>query len=188
MEMSMTEPMTERHLLFVDTETTGLHPLAQAFELGWKKETDEGVNSLILPHSLFGADPAALKVNRYRERGLVPFAQLGREAERHLDRFRIDATDATLVIANPSFDVPHLMKLVGFQLWHYRIIDIESYAMPILGHSRPQGMSTIYRELTELGHQLPENDHTVVGDIRMMEAAFNILRTMGDAHRQAAAA
>lgn len=173
----MTEPTPERPLLFVDTETTGLHPEACAFELAWKREDWDSVRTLILPHTLYGADPQALKVNRYRERGIDKWTTAG---EIEIDRFRQDATDATLVIANPVFDVPHLMSLIGFQVWHYRIIDIETYAMPILGHSRPQGMSTIYRELTELGYRLPEPDHTAGRDVEALESAFYILRSMGE--------
>jgi hypothetical protein len=180
----MTEPITEiinvpapeRPLVFVDTETTGLHEAAQAFELAWKREDQDVVSTLILPHTLYGADPIALKVNRYREREIQSRWVAG---ELDIDRFRVDATDATLVIANPVFDVPYLMALIGFQVWHYRIIDIESYAMPILGHTRPQGMSTIYRELVGLGYQLPEPDHTAGRDVEALEAAFCILRSMG---------
>jgi hypothetical protein len=173
----MTEPTPDRPLCFVDTETTGLHFDAQAFELAWKREDAETVQTLILPHSLYGADPIALKVNGYRERG-IPLKHVASELE--IDGFRQDVTDATLVIANPTFDVPHLMSLIGYQVWHYRIIDIESYAMPILGHTRPQGMSTIFRELTELGHTLPEPDHTAGGDVLALESAFCILRSMGE--------
>jgi hypothetical protein len=173
----MTEPTPERPLCFVDTETTGLHSEAQAFELAWKREDIDQVHTLILPHSLYGADPAALKVNGYRERRI---ATCFTATEDDIDWFRQDVTDATLVIANPAFDVPHLMKLLGFQVWHYRIIDVESYAMPILGHRRPQSMKTIYRELTELGHTLPEPDHTAGRDVEALESVFHILRSMGE--------
>ncbi len=170
-------PTPERPLVFVDTETTGLHAEAQAFELAWKREDQDVVSTLILPHTLYGADPIALKVNQYREREIPSMWVAG---ELDIDRFRVDVTDATMVIANPAFDVPHLMNILGFQVWHYRIIDVETYAMPILGHTRPQGMSTIYRELTELGYQLPEPDHTAGRDVEALESVFHILRSMGE--------
>jgi DNA polymerase III alpha subunit (gram-positive type) len=179
----MTEPIMDRTIVFVDTETTGLHRDAQAFELAWKIEDDNVIKTMILPHSLYGADPVALEINRYRERGISPY---GAASEMAIDGFRQDATDATLVIANPAFDVPHLMNLLGFQVWHYRIIDIESYAMPVLGHSRPQGMHTIFKELTELGYDLPEPDHTAGRDVEAMESAFHILRSMGSKLRASA--
>lgn len=173
----MTEPTPERPLVFVDFETTGLHPAAQAFELAWKREDSDQVRAMILPHTLYAADPVALRVNGYRERGISnEFVA----SEYEIDCFRQDVTDATLVIANPAFDVPHLMNLLGFQVWHYRIIDVESYAMPILGHRRPQSMSTIYRELTELGYSLPEPDHTASRDVEALESAFHILRSLGE--------
>jgi hypothetical protein len=173
----LTFPNPERPLVFVDTETTGLHADAQVFELGWKREDSDTVNTLIVPHTLYGADPIALKVNRYRERGIA-LKHVASDLE--IDAFRRDATDATLVIANPVFDVPYLMALIGFQVWHYRITDIESYAMPILGYARPQGMSTIYRDLTRLGYQLPEPDHTAGRDVEALESVFHILRSMGE--------
>lgn len=181
----MTEPDTEiiqipppeRPLCFVDTETTGLHADAQAFELAWKREDADTVQTLILPHTLYGADPIALKVNRYRERGI---SNRYVATEDDVDCFRRDVTDATLVVANPVFDVPHLMNLLGFQVWHYRIIDVETYAMPILGHRRPQGMSTLYRQLTERGYSLPEPDHTAGGDVVALECVFHILRSMAE--------
>lgn len=178
----MTEPApADRPLVFVDTETTGLHREAQAFELAWKNEYADTVHTLILPHTLHGADPVALRVNRYRERGISPFdAKSDPHFQRSLDAFRMDATDATLVIANPAFDVPHLMDLLGFQVWHYRVLDIESYAMPILGHTRPQGMKTIHTELTERGFVLPEPDHTAGRDVEALEACFHALRGLAE--------
>lgn len=173
--------ISERPLCFVDTETTGLHREAQPFELAWKNEYADTVNTLILPHTLYGADPAALRVNHYRERGISPIdVQSDLYFQRNLDVFRMDATDATLVIANPAFDVPHLMNLIGFQVWHYRILDIESYAMPILGHARPQGMRTIYTELTQRGFELPEPDHTAGRDVEALEACFHALRGLAE--------
>ncbi len=180
----MTEPVPARPLVFVDTETTGLHPGSQMFELAWKCEGPNHVQTLIVPHTLYGADPKALEVNKYRERGIQNWTTCG---EIEVDAFRRAATNATLVMANPVFDVPHLMELIGFQVWHYRLIDVESYAMPILGYDNPPSMRTIFERLTEAGHRLPEPDHTAGRDVEALEEAYYILRGMAEQMRQAVA-
>jgi len=187
--MNNTEPPTEvlaavppsRRRVFVDTETTGLHAAAQAFELAWQSEDEMQPTTLILPHNLHAADPAALQINQYRERGI---AQLAWATEHQIDDFRLAVTGANLIIANPVFDVPHLMTLLGFQVWHYRITDIESYAQAIFGDSNPPGMSIIYERLTQQGYRIPEPDHTAAGDVRTLVASFTALNHMGDTMRE----
>jgi hypothetical protein len=171
-----------RRRVYLDTETTGLHPDAQAFELAWlpaDQETSQ-IRTLILPHTLHGADPVALRINGYRERGI---SRMGFANDMQVDHLREELTDANLVIANPVFDVPHLMKLLGFQVWHYRITDIESYAQAILGTVNPPGMNEIFLQLAAMGYNIPEPDHTAKGDVAALAAVDTALRHRGDQMR-----
>lgn len=163
-----------RRLVFLDFETTGLHHLAQPFEIAWLPEhlPPAETRSLILPHTLYGADPEALVVNRYRERQVD---QMPICTPRDLDQLREEITGVCLVIANPVFDIPYLLRILGFQVWHHRILDIESYAAAFFGLPNPPGMKQLQEMLVARGYPIPEPDHTAAGDVIAMRAMHNAM-------------
>lgn len=188
--------------IYVDTESTGLDPRRHdAYELAWQID-DEPCDRVLLPHRLHLADPKALEVGRYHERG-IPAQLRAQQRDRtflpsRLRLFALSFGDAygptgprTLVAANPSFDAGMLHgKVIGRERWesrlartlhlparpappapwHYRMLDIETYAAAVLGWPRPCGMSTLHAELTARGYYLPAPDHTAAGDVACLRA------------------
>lgn len=170
-------------LLFIDTETGGFddakHPL---IEVAWAVE-DGPVQSLILPHDVRACDSRALDVNGYDARHL---GHRKRWADRMLIHSFWAALDGmTLVAANPSFDERFLLaygraeglgRLDGkVDIWKHRKIDVEAYAMPILGHTEPKGLATIVEELAAMGAEIPWPDHSARNDVLALRAAYRVL-------------
>lgn len=165
-------------LLFLDTEFTNLDPrLAEVFEVAIAEEAGP-VESFLLPHSLAGADPKSLEVNRYFER----FGAWG--PGRHSTPVHNDVVlkkrleGATLVCSNPTADREVLFRRWGVAPWHHRSIDISTYAMPILGHDEPMGQWYVANQLRMMGFEIPEPDHTAAGDVECLRACYLALRRL----------
>lgn len=79
-------------------------------------------------------------------------------------------TGATIVGANPAFDTSFLRARWKGAPWHYRLIDIETYAMPALNLDRPKGLAYIAEQL---GIQAP--DHTAAGDVHTLRECWRAL-------------
>lgn len=179
------KPLTP--LVYFDFETTGLGPATQAFELAWLPDDLDPhyTRSLILKHDLRGAEPIALEINGYWNRGI---SQRTPCDERDLDMFRRETAGATMVAANPRFDAERSMKLLGYEPWHYRMIDIESYAMPIFGWPRPKGLKDIREALVQRGLDIPAPDHTGKADVICLRTCFRALTVMSEELRARSAA
>lgn len=161
-----------RNLIFVDTETTGFddNPDAEVFELSYAPLTGD-VKTLF-----FGVEEVPQIVDdltKFTERGISGY--LSPESE--FTEFAQVAKDNTMVAANPAFDKLFIRR-AGLFNFHYRMLDIESYAMKALGLSFVPGMHDIFKALTEMGFTLPEPDHTSRGDVLAMRQAFQILRRL----------
>lgn len=157
-------------MIFVDTESTGLadDPNAEIFELTWA--TLEGE-----PNTLwFGLTEVPEFID-----GLTKFTERGCAGKRSTnDEFLafMKASDGnTMVAANPGHD-KHFIQLAGLWNFHYRMLDIESYAMAKLWTEEVPGMKNIYDTLTENGYKLTEPDHSSRNDVLAMREAFLILR------------
>lgn len=160
-------------LVYLDMETTGLSDRAQAFEVAWRPDRpDAAIRSLLLPHTLEYAEPAALEVNRYWERD-IPSQYVATAAE--LNLLRRELAGACVVAANPRFDARFLVTVLGYEPFHYRMLDIESYAAAALGSSVPLGMSTIRNMLVDIGYHIPAPDHTARGDVIALQASHKAL-------------
>jgi DNA polymerase III epsilon subunit-like protein len=163
-----------KHLVFVDIETTGLgHDQHEIVELAWAL-TDGPVNVVRPRHTLRGADPVALRVNRYHERGLGDPDTWSTPDE--VSQFLLDARGATLVAANPHFDASFLAAHFGHAPWHYRLFDIQVYAAAVFDWDTPPSLREIRAELTERGHELSEPDHTAAADVTALREAHRALR------------
>lgn len=170
----MPEP-TVRKMIFTDTETTGLdRDQHQVVELAWAVD-DEPTTCVVLPHTLAHAEPRALEINRYYERKLDDEERWDADA---VDEFMRDAGGNVLVGANIAFDADRLAKRAGFSTWHYRMLDIESAAMLLLGFPEPPGLRQIKERLTELGFELPHPDHSAAADVETTRAVLRHLQAI----------
>lgn len=172
---------------YLDVETTGLDPdLHQVWEVALALD-DGPIQSTMVEHHLHGSDPQALEVSRYYKRGGAKFTTPG--VFIHVDdvpRFRAaEAIEqaiyealhgATIVGANPAFDAAMLRARWGDAPWHYRLLDVEAYAMGALGYDRPQSLTTITRALRARGFDIPVPDHSAAADVAATRAAFSALR------------
>lgn len=165
--------------LFLDTETTGLELDHDIWEIAYAIE-DGPIESTILPHSLKNADPKALDLNGYHTR--FPG---GARADSPLTDIYLREVfqDMTIVGANPAFDAIRLQLRWGCQPWHYRMIDISSMAIPVLGlrdDGKPMGLFDIAQAVRGFGHDVPEPDHTAAGDVATLRACYNALMWMAN--------
>lgn len=159
-----------RDLIFVDTESTGLadDPDAEIVELTWATIDSE-------PHTLwFGVEEVPEFID-----GLIGFTKRGISGylseQPDFDLFLKTSNDQTIVAANPSHD-KHFIQKAGLWVFHYRMLDIESYAMGVLDLDSMPGMQNIYDILTNEGHKITPPDHTSRGDVLSMRDAYKVLR------------
>lgn len=160
-------------LVFLDTETTGLDPdRHEIWELAYAID-DGDIHSGIVYHSTRYADPKALSMNGYHDR-LYPHTFTDMQALEIGARFALDG--ATIVAANPAFDAAFLRARWGVTPWHHRLWDIEAYAAGVLGLDKVEGLAGVATTLRDLGHDIPEPDHTAAGDVATLRASFYALR------------
>lgn len=162
-----------RKLVFVDTEYDRLDTAtANVVEAAYAVE-DGPVRCGIPPHSIDGADPKALEINRYFERDLGDKARW----DRHLvEALATESAGATIVAANPRVDAHVLSRIIGYEPWHYRLCDVESAAYLLLGFEQMPGLREIKTKLAGLGYELPEPDHSAGGDVDALRTIFRILQ------------
>ena len=181
---------TKLRLGFVDTETTGLDSrIHQCYEFSWAVEEPVQVGHAVTRpadparvrtihpnHDLAHADPQALAIGRYHERGFSPRATAGvTEMWSHAVK---DLRGATLVAANPAFDQEMLTRVFGYRSWHYRLINIEDLAYQEFGWATPKGQKDVALALRDLGFDIPVPDHTSAGDVRALRECYYALMTL----------
>lgn len=133
-------------IIFIDTETTGVHPDRRPWEIAMIKRPDsnyldeETLLIQITDVDLSNADPFGLQIGRFYERhywyakssDLNPDCKFvhEHEAAELVERF---TRGAHLVGAVPSFDAgtldPMLRKHKLLPNWHYHLIDVETLAI-----------------------------------------------------------
>ncbi len=168
-------------LIFIDLETTGLDPARHAvWEIAWARE--DGSVTSFMPHLDFAghdrADKDALRIGRFDERYWPHLGTLDTERE-----LRESIRGATIVGANPAFDTAFLAARWSERPWHHRLIDIETYAMPIFGLDRPIGLAALAEMVTvRLGEPIAKPDHTAAQDVRTTRAIWHALRRYSPLH------
>jgi hypothetical protein len=163
-------------LTFVDCETTGLDArIHQPYEVSYWHEGDSIPIVRDLPHSLEYADQMALKIGGYFKRDKGPWTDDGVVREELAYQLR----DVTLVGSNPAFDAAMLTRFIGAPVWHHRLINVAEGAMWLFGWDRPKGLADVTAHLRDLGHDIPEPDHTAEGDVCTTRAVYYALREVG---------
>ncbi len=141
-------------LCFIDTETTGVHPGREVWEIAMIRRDDNGQKELsfYVEVNLSKADPIGLSVGRFYERhpdgrllsGCAGIGQTSPDPDRQglVSRDRAARSVATwthgahLVGAVPNFDAETLAPLLREHrytpAWHYHLIDVEALAVGYL--------------------------------------------------------
>lgn len=162
------------NLVYLDTETTGLDPeLHDIWEVAWAVN-DEPIQSRILPHSLQTANPESLAMNGYWDRANWGFEP--RWGEDYDVELKTILAGNTIIGANPGFDTAFLRSRWGVTPWHYRMIDVESFAMAVMQWDRPRGLKDISTELIQLGYNVKEPDHSAAGDVFTLRDSYIALK------------
>lgn len=160
----------ERPLVFLDTETTGLDPTVhEVVELAYSFHDDPNVRTMVVPHTLVHADPEALRINRYRERGLEYRSIWATPDE--FEQMRHDLSGATICSANVVFDLGFIDKWISLDR-HYRVMDFTSWAAGRLGWPVTRGMENTYQECRRRFPGIEAPTHTAAGDVRAMKAMY----------------
>lgn len=160
-------------LVFLDTETTGLDPEQhEVWEIAYAID-DGPIKSGIVRHAFTKPDPKALAMNGYLDRALdvTPDPVFERDLRANLE-------GATLVGANPAFDAAFLRARWGYAPWHHRLWDVEAYAAGVHGLSALAGLATIAAVLRDLGHDVPQPDHSAAADVATLRASFYALHSI----------
>lgn len=185
--------MAKRPLVFLDCETDGLAPGRHAWEVALlRRESDGSERALefFLPIDASHAEQGALDVGRYYQRhphgiavaGLAPLpadtahpvpappnlhpapVMALPKAARLLAQW---TAGATLIAANPLFDVPIIERIVrsnGFQpRWHYRTRDVEAMVTGFTGDEDMGGLAACAAALDVTIDRARE--HTAMGDV-----------------------
>ncbi|WP_094980324.1 exonuclease domain-containing protein [Rhodococcus pyridinivorans] len=192
-----TAPATERHLIVVDTETTGLDPhYAKVLEVAAVNVTT-GEQLEFVPYfnrdHLITAQPEALAVNRYYERRLFEHELDVKETTEQAEKLYGMLTGNTLAGANPHFDARVLRSFFRSWLpigddqtepWHYRLADLSAYTAGALGLP-PTETPGLHRccELLGVTNTRP---HSALGDALAAADCFTVLAT-AERERQALA-
>jgi 3' exoribonuclease, RNase T-like len=183
-------------IVFLDTETTGVHPGRQVWEIGMIRRWSDGSQretSFFVEVDLSGADPFGLSVGRFYERHplgrQITEGASGTGAYSRADAARKVATwthGAHIAGAVPNFDTETLAPLLRSEglipAWHYHLIDVEALAAGWLnGFSRTQQAAENRNHMRELatppwksddlsaalGVKVSEEErHTALGDAK----------------------
>jgi DNA polymerase III alpha subunit (gram-positive type) len=161
-----------RDFVFVDCETTGLDPKTDKLvELTYAR------NDGPLITLYFGVTEVPEFIDnltKFTERGV---ANEPKASEMDMMIFETILRDQTMVSANPAFDKAFLEEN-GLWTGHYRVLDIEAYAMAKFNLDFVPSMKNIFDMLTERGYKLTTPDHSSYNDTKALREAFNILRYM----------
>ena len=175
-----------REIVVVDCESTGLHDEAVIVELA-AINLRTGEELLIVPEvsqeALGKAQPEAIRLNRYYERGLFK--------ETTPSFLEYDLRDwlrgNTLAGSNPAFDANLLAHhdVSGVYgradplgpVWHHRLLDLSAYAAGVLGLP-PTELPGLHKVCELVGVE-NEGEHTALGDARATAECFRRLMAIG---------
>lgn len=129
-----------RHLIVVDVETTGLswniHKIIEVAAIDTVTDEIIAFAPRIDPLDLGNAEPSAMQVNRYYERGAWKNVLTGEATSQQYVRLSEMLKGNTLGGCNPRFDGAFLTNashLFNPEPWHHRLADLSAYAAAPLG-------------------------------------------------------
>ena len=156
-------------IIYCDVESTGLDPTRHViWEMAYAVG-DGPIRSSFVQHNLHNADPVALEIGRYDKRAREPMPRYA-DMLRFEDELREELDGATIVGANPAFDAAMLFARWHVAPWHYRVLDVECYAMPALGLAVPRGLAFLCEVFGVLAP-----DHSAAGDVRAVREVHQAL-------------
>lgn len=165
-------------LAFIDTETTGLGPDAQAWEIGLilRQGFEPGGDDrkvLIQIEGFVESDfePEALAVSGFADRYGKTEAAVRMSVPWAASRLAGLLADKHLVAANPAYDAAIIERLLRAcrhePPWHFRLVDVEALAMGAKRWWRPRGLQATAKEL---GISFDQQDmHTAMGDADLVQ-------------------
>ncbi|AFN37750.1 DNA polymerase exonuclease subunit [Mycobacterium phage MacnCheese] len=176
-----------RQLIVVDVETTGLHDKAAILEVG-AINLDTGESMRFVPFvdckQLGDAQPEAMEINRYYERGLWREQIDVRETARAYRELQEWLRGNTFAGSNPTFDSELIARQVTDwgaiftsyvgKVWHHRLADLAAYAAGKLDvdPTELQGLDGVAERLG-----VPSVDrHTALADAYATAICFDTLR------------
>jgi DNA polymerase III epsilon subunit-like protein len=173
----MSTPLTEKHLAWLDVETTGLDPVDNDIIefAGVREDTGQALHLYIWPDRPENAHPQALQVNGYsieawEQRKAVSMGKA-------LPQITSFLADSILAGQNVSFDegfIKQTMKRYGnTDKIGYHKLDIVTLAIV---HLRLLGLKKVrlHHVCNVLGIS-NEGEHTAVADVRRARAAYRAL-------------
>jgi DNA polymerase-3 subunit epsilon len=174
---------SKRHLIVVDLETSGLTPgVHEPIEVAAINVDTEEVVSFVPyldPNVLSNADPDALRINRYFERGVYKRALTYDATVQQYQQLWDMLRGNTLAGANPRFDVSMLLQATGTptegEVWHHRLADVSAYVAGAL-HLYPAELPGL-AGCCELLGVINEGEHSALGDAKATVECFRTLRT-----------
>ncbi|SFA60893.1 Exonuclease [Rhodococcoides kroppenstedtii] len=188
--MSPTAP-----LVFLDTETTGLHPDRRIWELAMirvTEKTERTVSVFVADVDLAQADLKALQLGRFHDRHPnhrpttgpnpepLPSGVWSLQEATVAQKVEAWTRGATIVGAVPSFDTEGLAAMLRRHglcpSWHHRLVCVESMALPHVGwgtDGRPMGLAALAEKL-DIEHE-DADLHTALADAQLAQRIFEHL-------------
>jgi DNA polymerase-3 subunit epsilon len=176
----------KRNLIVVDVETTGLEDRDKPIEVA-AINVDTGEEFYFVPHmsstALGSADPRALQINRYFERGVWEHMDShDTDTWKNYEVLRRMLDGNTFAGSNPRFDAPKILRGINHwedltkhiaEPWHHRLADLSAYAAGILGIAPTElpGLDAVCRSVNVDN----EDPHSALGDARATAECFRKL-------------
>lgn len=179
-------------LVFLDTETDGVHPDRKVWEIALVRREPDGTEAsweCFVEMNMRTADPFGLRVGRFYDRH--PFGRLLAHGDDSKIGDALLPTLAALEVAKrthgahivgavPDFDAGVLGKLLRAQgllpAWHYHLVDVENLAIGWLAARGivvpPPYNSKEILELLELPPVPEDKLHTAMGDVEHIVMAI----------------
>ncbi|KRQ31390.1 hypothetical protein AOT83_04480 [Mycobacteroides sp. H001] len=163
-------------LIVVDLETTGLdtdvHSILEVAAVNVATGQELYFVPHIKPDQMMLADPEALRINRYYERGV--FRKMLKSPADNVQAYRElfgMLKDNRLGGANPRFDADMLVRAAGYaESWHYRLADVCAYVSGALGFD-PSDIRGLHDVCVSLSVDTG-TEHSALDDARATAACF----------------
>lgn len=186
--------MSNTPLVFLDTETTGVHPDRQVWEIGMilRQGDGETETQFFVDVDLSHADPFGLSIGKFYDRHPKGITAAGKPWRNPKIAYRTGGaitreeaanqvaqwTNGAIVVgAVPNFDTetldPLLREFGLIPAWHYHLVDVETLAAGALGLQPPWNFDKV---LAEFGLTYKAEDrHTALGDAHMARHLYDVV-------------